>query len=791
MKKFLSLVLALVMTMSLVTVAGAKDFTDADKTTYVEAVDVISALEIVGGYADGSFNPEGQLTRGAAAKIICNILVGPETAATLVANTAPYSDVPANHTFAGYIAFCANEGIISGYADGTFKPAAPLTGYAFMKMLLGVVGYNTDAYTGTNWAINVAQDVVKAKLDKNIVGKFNGNKVVTREEACLFALNALNAAKMTYSEGSKVTVGGIEVTTGAGNVVPYGGIVRDYLFSDLKLTEGKKDALGRPAHEWELKVDKKWESIGVYADAADYIFENGFDKDGFEDALEEWDVEVAADAGLTYATTTHGRTIEIFDIDEDDVIEKNEWIYYEAIATKAEITKDKVSTKDADERAVSFKAGGMIVFDNEVKGYKGKVEVDNFDAIYDAADADDDQLFLVTYDAKGNVYSIEIPETFEAKVTRVNVKDMTFVAGGETYAYTTQSGVPAIGTYDITICECGIAYAFENVAEEISDVIYVDAIFAEEDKWGEWTVTANIVTEEYEVAEVTLYADLNGDDVVTEDEVDAVLLLAGDFYIYELEDGEYDILQADYDAATQKETKFYDFVNTVAIDDEDKYVVAGGKKVYFADDMTVVYISDAGTKDLAVTVKTGAQNIKVGETAAYILNSDKDIAVLYVGADYYSGVSEDVMFISDTTKTPVSNLKDKEAAAITVYVDGVEEEIIVAKDAKVEAGFFTYEIDAKTGEYTLTAVKEYKDYIGKVVGTDLTIYKDTYVDCGSVKDAPVVEIVDLTDEGLDTLAELVDWTEDKNTITVSFIYDADEKEITILYVEKVVANEAV
>ena len=50
MKKFLSLVLALVMTMSLVTVsAGAKDFTDDSESTYTDAVDVISALGVVDG----------------------------------------------------------------------------------------------------------------------------------------------------------------------------------------------------------------------------------------------------------------------------------------------------------------------------------------------------------------------------------------------------------------------------------------------------------------------------------------------------------------------------------------------------------------------------------------------------------------------------------------------------------------------------------------------------------------------------------------------------------------------
>ena len=97
MKKFLSLVLALVMTMSLVTVsAGAKDFTDDSKITYDEAVAVMSEVKVIDGYTDGSFQPTTDLTRGAAAKIICNLILGPTTAAALGADTAPYSDVPVN-----------------------------------------------------------------------------------------------------------------------------------------------------------------------------------------------------------------------------------------------------------------------------------------------------------------------------------------------------------------------------------------------------------------------------------------------------------------------------------------------------------------------------------------------------------------------------------------------------------------------------------------------------------------------------------------------------------------------
>ena len=186
MKKFLSLVLALVMTMSLVTVsAGAKDFTDSSKITYSEAVDVMSAVKVIDGYAEGDFRPSTTLTRGAAAKIICNLILGPTTASALVADAAPYKDVPTNHTFAGYIAYCQKEGIISGYADGTFKPAATLTGYAFMKMLLGALGYDSaiEGYTGANWSIAVAKQAINAGLNKSLKGSFNGVKAVTREEA--------------------------------------------------------------------------------------------------------------------------------------------------------------------------------------------------------------------------------------------------------------------------------------------------------------------------------------------------------------------------------------------------------------------------------------------------------------------------------------------------------------------------------------------------------------------------------------------------------------------------------
>ena len=289
MKKFLSLVLALVMTMSLVTVsAGAKDFGDSDKIQYTEAVDVMSAVKVIDGYTDGSFNPSTTLTRGAAAKIICNLILGPTTAGALVADAAPYKDVPVNHTFAGYIAYCQKAGIISGYADGTFKPANSLTGYAFMKMLLGALGYDStkEGYTGANWSINVAKQALNIGLADDLIGNFNGVKAVTREEACLYAFNMLQADIVEYEKNSTITVGNVTVTdnsaakskTWGSSAINDGNIdgkkggdgyvqFAEEYFNKLKKT-ADEDEMGRPATKWTNKGDK----IGTYTDTPDATY---------------------------------------------------------------------------------------------------------------------------------------------------------------------------------------------------------------------------------------------------------------------------------------------------------------------------------------------------------------------------------------------------------------------------------------------------------------------------------------------------------------------------------------
>ena len=432
MKKFLSLVLALVMTMSLVTVsAGAKDFTDDSSITYKEAVDVMSAAKVIDGYAEGDFRPSATLTRGAAAKIICNLILGPTTASALVADAAPYKDVPTNHTFAGYIAYCQKEGIISGYADGTFRPAASLTGYAFMKMLLGALGYDAEVeqYTGANWSINVAKRALNIGLDDDLVGDFNGIKAVNREEACLYALNTLTADMVEYDAKTTVSTNGTTVVIAGskakemvnngntdGKVFDKDGVMQfaEKYFDNLSVKTGSDD-FSRPANVWKLKA----EEIGTYTNTPDATYtkkvENGdIYKDlGLGSKIEAKDVSVYED-GVKKTNTVaiekgddtkvgnsgNGVLTEVFYDDDADTVTVTQINTYVGSINKTVKATDK---KDA---YVVVTAEGPV----PSQGFDNEFETDE--------KFEDDAYVLYTYSLTAKeIKSVEAAKKVEGTVT--------------------------------------------------------------------------------------------------------------------------------------------------------------------------------------------------------------------------------------------------------------------------------------------------------------------------------------------------------------------------------------
>ena len=286
MKKLLALVLALVMSMSLVTISNAA-FKDADKIDYKEAVDVMNAVGVFVGDEKGNFNAKENLTREQAAKIIAYLELGSK-AADALAGGATFTDVASTRWSAGFVGYCAQAGVVNGVGNSKFDPAGQLTALQFGKMLLVELGYDAKAegMVGTDWAINTSKLMAGTKLMDGISGSVN--QVLTREKAAQMCLNALEAPMVTYdTKGSTITVDGTKINFGA-SVAKYetSTVAKDQNISKEKLTSGEytvelgeklykdlkknstTDAFERPATEWMLKA----KSIGTYADAADLSY---------------------------------------------------------------------------------------------------------------------------------------------------------------------------------------------------------------------------------------------------------------------------------------------------------------------------------------------------------------------------------------------------------------------------------------------------------------------------------------------------------------------------------------
>ena len=181
--------------------AGAA-FSDQSKIKNTEAVDACTALNIIGGYPDGSFKPEGNITRAEVTKMICVALNGGKNPAVSTNTTPTFSDVRNNANAAwaeGYIESCAAQGIVSGVGGGKFAPNGNVTGVQLAKMLLVSLGYKSEneGFTGNAWATNVNVRAAQKGLYDGLES-MDTNAAITRDNAAQMVWNALQAYEVEY-----------------------------------------------------------------------------------------------------------------------------------------------------------------------------------------------------------------------------------------------------------------------------------------------------------------------------------------------------------------------------------------------------------------------------------------------------------------------------------------------------------------------------------------------------------------------------------------------------------------
>ena len=212
LSKVLALVLVVAMIFSFaVSASAATSYKDDASIKNQEAVELLSALNVLNGYTDGTFKPTGSITRGEFA-VMVSYMVANEWSETplysdiykLGRDYAPlcsFADTK-DHWAAGYVAFCAGNGYISGRNANVFDPDATITAAEISVILLRVMGYNAKiedfgTTAGTTKGYNTQVTARNAGL---LAGLENMNffKPATRDEAAQLMFNALNGSVVNY-----------------------------------------------------------------------------------------------------------------------------------------------------------------------------------------------------------------------------------------------------------------------------------------------------------------------------------------------------------------------------------------------------------------------------------------------------------------------------------------------------------------------------------------------------------------------------------------------------------------
>ncbi len=845
MKKFLSMVLALALSASLFTVgASAKDFTDDSKITYNEAVDVISEIGVVDGYTDGSFGPTTELTRGAAAKIICNLLLGPTTASALGADTAPYKDVPTSNVFAGYIAYCKQQNIISGYADGSFRPAAPLTGYAFMKMLLGALGYDSaiEGYTGANWSVAVAKQALNIGLDDGN-DNFVGTKAVTREEAALYAFNMLQADMVEYDSKTQVSVGGATVVVGSNkaesrkwesSATKKDNIKKDDIvqfaeeyFNKLVKSADTTDVFGRPATRWDYKGVK----VGTYANKADKTYVGSVKLNAIYNDLGMSTKDETANIyvnGVEMGTTKTVEGKDVFTATEFVVSKSNDKALKD-INTKVgdgtivEVYRDD-DNNHVDIIAISVYGGKVASVKAATSKKDAYVTIEKTDANkamfkdsgtneFETTDFSEDDIVAFTFSEKENeIETMYKMDSVEGSLTK-KIIGKSITLGDTTYKYakeytfdgTTEGALSNKSDYTVYTDANGYALYIEETDANVADYAVVLKVAGENaTSWVDGN-RAKMVFSDGSVKTVTLNKDYTALEEKDPNYLNATSIngtpangdtpaVAGKpvMVTYKVEsDGEYKL-------TVKGEAVANSYIVNKSFHND---------KSYNADSKTVFVVNKNGKTD-DYNVYTGIKNAPTitaaDKTTAYVFAKNGVAKIIYFVNATSVNTSKDVTFIAARSVTNLVDATDTDAyyqynavvkgEITTIMVkQGASVEDLVVGDKPAKTGYGNAIVDTTTtdDDDIITVASFESTVVSNKYAQGIKRQSDTEVKVGTHAGNNAGSILALAN---DAKIYLVDTDGNIEKITVSDIvsdpdnhvsYTMEDGEITNLFIQEV------
>ena len=724
MKKLLALVLALVMSMSLVTISNAA-FKDADTIDNKEAVEVMNAAGVLIGDENGNFNAKANLTRGQAAKIIAYLDLGGKTADAIKGTGTAFTDVPASHWAAGYIEYCAGAGYVAGVGGGKFDPEAQVTGVQFAKMLLCALGYKAEVegYNGTDYTIAVARDANRNDLFKSL--SIVTSASLTREQAAQMAFNALKATTVEYQGGTNVTTGDTTVVVNAvrnevkrtsgndyRNGDPENGtgtqqLVEKLYGTDLKYAStGIADAMNRPAHSWSWKNVE----IGKYTDTADYTLVVSKKDKTFDYWIDTISNDFTTgsiikvngnDTGVAAATTT-ANVGDIVEIYMNDTSANQVDVAVVTRYSAAKVT-GAVATKTTD-NVEQVRVPGVVNSYTDIKRVNGYEGLAKNDVVY-------------YYTADGNTYLAKAA-SFEGKLTSVNASDAKKITVDST-AYVVNGSItvsPAFNTtYTFYTDNNGyVVFAIEK-EDEKSDYVVMQAIGVVEasgvstgDSAEARLVAQDGTTKVVPVKSVKVNStnfvvgDATNNLVVTTPSNDDIVGTVKDkvdkaFFTYTINsDKEYELTEV---VANASDKITVGAVTGKAI--SNKAAMDDASTVAFTDKTVFIVAKTSDGKTFDVYTGKDAVPSMTGANYAYVAKSG---SATYVFVDHFTtktGSGNSIYFLNGTASTKVSAKNSDNQTYYYVTMKAVVNGEIT--DVKVKADS-SFNVDLSTGSISTGAL---------------------------------------------------------------------------------------
>ena len=726
MKKLLALVLALVMSMSLVTISNAA-FKDADKIDYKEAVDVMNAVGVFIGDEKGNFNAKENLTREQAAKIIAYLELGSKAADALVGSNI-FTDVAATRWSAGFIGYCAQAGVVAGVGDSKFDPAGQLTALQFGKMLLVEIGYDAKAagMTGTDWAINTSKLIATTGLMDGIDGSVN--QVITREKAAQMALNALKTPTVEYdTKGSSISVNGAEINFGAStpkyvtselasarnissdqlsNQNGYTVELGEKLYKDLKKTP-TSDAFGRDASKWSIKS----EVIGTYVDKSDLV--ETYTAKASKGALYTL---VGSDVVSSLKSTKEDSgVLTVYENGKEvkkpavaSYFDKNNsgaaGISGNGVVTEVYMNKDydvkiiQINTylvQATDDYSAKKESVSIATVDigSNLPALPSTISIDDFDV----ADVKEDDYLLVTY-ADDAIQSVKAAKMLEGVVSEYTKNDYVVIDGTK-YSYnkiaTTTAETDFSVTYNAKVVLDEYGYIL-HVDTAVSNSNYLYVRVAKDVSGLSKTVKADAYFTDGTSKEIEL-KKVDKETSATEMEK------AKGWYTYAVSDkGQYILTRADYNPDTATTTDSGEDNAQIITNDVVKFL---GQSPAFADNFT-----------------TDRKNLKANADTLFLIRESDGTVSVYTGIANVPTIKTKDVGATDVTVSLITNKAG--TYATKVFVDIAKDKVVDILGANAGDWMFLLK---STDNTTYVDGSSYKQYKVLFEGEETTKYIESTI----------------------------------------------------------------